>query len=121
VIRPDILAAIEAEAIRAQARHGAASIHQPFLNDDARLGVMHDEVDEVWEAVVYDLPIDHPHGLRAELVQVAASAIGWLACLPLPTLPAGCCGFGCGEGCVCEDDTCAGTCGNPEHMGRGRE
>ena len=121
MIRPDILAAIEAEIVRAQARHGAASIHQPFLDDNARLYVLGSECGEVTCAVSNDLPIDHPHGLRAELTQVAASAIGWLACLPLPTPPPGCCGFGCGEGCVCEDDTCAGTCGNPEHMGRGRE
>lgn len=87
MIRPDILAAIEAEVIRAREKWGAESIHLPFLDDDARMGVMHDEVDEVWEAVVYDLPVDHPHGLRAELVQVAASAIGWLSCLPLPTVP----------------------------------
>jgi len=120
MIRPDILAAIEAEIVRAREKHGAESIHQPFLRAMDRLQVLYDEWEEVCAAAHLD-DIDGPHGLRAELVQVAASAIGWLSCLPLPTPPAGCCGFGCGEGCVCEDDTCAGTCGNPEHMGRGRE
>lgn len=119
MIRPDVLAAIEAEAVRAREKYGAESIHHPFLAPAQRYAVLESELREVADAYFYTYPIDHPHGLRAELVQVAASAIGWLSCLPVPDPPA-CCGFGC-EDCVCDATSCAGTCGNPTHEGRGTE
>ena len=47
MIRPDILAAIEAETTRAREKHGAVSIHLPFLPTHARLMVLIDEWAEV--------------------------------------------------------------------------
>lgn len=82
-IRPDILAGIEQATWHAIAKHGPASIHLPFRTDADCLEVLADELEEVRRAVIAG-DVDGPHGLRAELLQVAAAAIGWLGNLRIP-------------------------------------
>lgn len=82
-IRPDILAGIEQATRHAITKHGPASIHLPFLADADCLEVLADELEEVRRAVITH-DVDGPHGLRAELLQVAAAAIGWLGNLRPP-------------------------------------
>lgn len=83
-IRPDILAGIEQATRHAIAKHGPASIHLPFLADADCLEVLADELEEVRRAIIAG-DVDGPHGLRAELLQVAAAAIGWLGNLRPPS------------------------------------
>lgn len=96
---------IVAERHRAHAKHGATSMEScdPFA--DRRYRVIGEEMGEVAEALNdrehemvpgrpaewYELADDHHRAvLRAELLQVAAMAVAWIAALdgaPLPPAP----------------------------------
>ena len=77
MIRPDVLAAVEAAMAHADDKHGAASMGRPFLPPHARVSVLTEELGEVARAVL-DQDTD---GLRRELERLAGCALGWLGVL----------------------------------------
>lgn len=68
---------IAAEIKRGRDLYGPVAMSQPFLSPRTRVDVLAAEVDEVRVAVAAG-DVDGPHGVRAELIQVAAVALAWL-------------------------------------------
>jgi len=71
---------IFAEMARGRAKHGDESASSPLLTHEERMVILRDEVEEVGDAIDRR-DMDGEHGLRAELVQVAAVCIAWLVVL----------------------------------------
>lgn len=77
---------IDRERQRAHAKHGASSIEGRPPADSGRLAILVEEVGEVARNLndrrhadtTYEL-LDFDALLRAELIQVAAMAVGWIA------------------------------------------
>lgn len=79
---------IRAEAVRAHAKHGNFSMFGSVHTDDSRLTILTEELGEVARALndtrLGKLAGMNGEELRAELVQVAAMALTWLARLETP-------------------------------------
>lgn len=83
-----IVAEIDAERARAHAKHGDKSIEAWPAFDLNRYPILGEEVGEVakefCEAAIEERPVDAAK-LRAELLQVASVAIGWIAAIDRET------------------------------------
>lgn len=72
-----VVRAIRLERARQVEKHGLLSVSSPAVTDAERLAILVEEVGEVARAMTYDN--GNEDELIAELVQVAAVAVGWVA------------------------------------------
>jgi hypothetical protein len=77
VVSVRTLAAIQAEATSAHAKHGSKSMLGPGYSHGDRLAILVEEVGEVAHELTYDQDGDKDK-LVKELVQVAAMAATWI-------------------------------------------
>lgn len=74
-VTPLTLDAINAEALKAIAKHGIEQTPAGDISNGDRLAILVEEVGEVARAMTYD---QDPSQLESELIQVAAMAALWL-------------------------------------------